>query len=176
MNFEYKVGYLWKYHEEDPGLQSWNRKNFIKPPGRNVEFARADWSTFDQPTWKVRPDLLEILKLLLETCGAHFWTGQPLNISFSSFPFVFHFLSLVLSFPQLFSIAPCWILHFRGLRVPGSENLKLGSCPDRPRALPTSAGRCVPRFLLNWKANFCIFKFVSSSPHLFLVKVGMIYT
>ena len=97
-------------------------------------------------------------------------------------PCTFHFLLFLFLFPfPLFSFpfphsAACWKWLFEALQVSGTDLLKLGSCPDRPRALPTSAGSCVPRFLLNWRANFYIFKVVSSSPHLFLVKVGMIYT
>ena len=46
MSFEYKVGYLWKYHEEDPDHQSWNWENLTEPLGRKVQSARADWLTF----------------------------------------------------------------------------------------------------------------------------------
>ena len=109
-----------------------------------------------------------------------FETWVSLHEPKQQFTFSFSFFFFFFSFPLLSSLnspsAGCWNWGFEGVRVPGLKKLKLGSCPDRPRALPTSAGSCVPRFLLNWRANFCIFNFVSSSPHLFLVKVGMIYT
>ena len=173
MNFEYKVGYLWKYHEEDPGLQNWKREISIEPLGRNVRSARADWSTFAYRQCSSSGSQLWCYFMLLKRLLT---TGSQNSLHF----YFFSFFSFLFSFPLLSSLvlhfAACWKCPFGDVRVPGSEKLKLGSCPDRPRALPTSAGSCVPRFLLNWRPNFCIFKFVSSSPHLFLMKVGMIYT
>ena len=95
MNFEYKVGYLWKSYEEDPGQQSWNSGFWRNPLGRNVGSARAVWSTFDQPTWKVSSSSLEILKLLLETCKSCWGPDFKHLLSFLLFFFSFLFLSLL---------------------------------------------------------------------------------
>ena len=103
MNFEYKVGYLWKSHDEDPGLQSWNSGFLRNPLGRNPESARAVWSNFDQPTWKSRSNSLEIFVLLLERFRAVLTTGfQPFQLFF-----YFSSFSLFFSFSPTFS----WFLE-----------------------------------------------------------------
>ena len=176
MNFEYKVGYLWKYHEEDPGqekLKSRKRAETARtdgqPPERIYKFCLPtvlrEWMT---ARWLIWVDL---------TFSAPFRPGTALGKSFFSF---FSFLSFFFSFPLLSSLlsppAACWNWPFEGVRVPGWKKLKLGSCPDWPRALPTCTGSCVSRFLLKFSTKFCKIKVISSPPNLFLVKVGMIYT
>ena len=171
MNFEYKVGYLWKYHEEDPGLQSWNWGKSTKPLGRKVQSARADWSSFVYRQCFASGCQLWCYFMLFRT--AKTWGSRN-----SSTLYFFSFFSFLFSFPLIpllvLPSAGCWILHFGGLRVPGLKKLKLGSCPDRPSALPTSAGSCGPRFLLNRRANSVKINFVSKPPNLFLVKVGIV--
>ena len=177
MNFEYKVGYLWKYHGEDPGQQkNWNGEVLRKPLGRNVESARADLLTFAYRQffasgvqlwswfWQIRRVRLLFSRDSLE------------NFIFLSFLFFFFFFSFPLLSSLLSPPAACWILHLEGLRAPGSEKLKLGSCPDWPRALSTCAGSCVSRFLLKFSTKFCKTKFVYIFYNYFLVKVGTFYT
>ena len=108
MNFEYKVGYLWKYHEEDPGQQSWIREGLRKPLGRNVESARADLLNFAH-----RQSFASGVQL-----WGWFWQIRRFRLLFSQdskekFHFTFFpFLFLLLLFPSpLFSsLSFCWLL------------------------------------------------------------------
>ena len=95
MNLEYKVGYLWKCHDEDPGQRSWNGDNLRKPLGRNEESARADCWFLACRQSSVNPAHWRYLKYFLDVSCTVFSPGQLYTFHFSSFPFAFFFLSLV---------------------------------------------------------------------------------
>ena len=89
MNFEYKVGYLWKSLDEDPGQRKLKLRKCTKT-------ARTEWGIrpsglliFGLPTVLGQPSSLEIFKMLFGRALAVFPTGQPLCIFIFTFSFLF---------------------------------------------------------------------------------------
>ena len=124
MNFEYKVGYLWKSYEEDPGQRSWNGEILRKPLGRNEESARADYWYFAYRQFSASGWQLARYFGLIWRFRRRLGRGQPWENHFSFLFFSF----LLLLFPSLLFSLPhlCWLLDvaFRGSPSARMEKVK----------------------------------------------------
>ena len=125
MNFEYKVGYLWKSHETDPSLQSWNWEISTKSLGRNVESARADWSTFAYRQFSVNPARWRSFFCFLSTFSAVSGSGQPCSFFFFSFLSLSN-LSLLFPFLSSLEIERGCPLVVWGVSKPRTEEVIIG--------------------------------------------------
>ena len=155
MNFEYKVGYLWKSPDEDPGQQKtetekWqtNRSDGCpKPPERIVRYFACRREKSIQIVWRYFGKLLTCLRPPRVRI-------QPWIFHFQPFLLFFLFLSLYLIFSQVFKgkrAVPFW---FKGLRVSGLKKFCLEKCLEGPGLQRTSFGIQIPRILLKYSANF----------------------
>ena len=174
MNFEYKVGYLWKTPEKDPGQQSWDGRFFNKTartgyPIRPSGF--CDKTANRAPCFQAAGHLLftvwDVLHLI--------WIRDRFEkIFLFFFSLSFSLLSLVHLFFLLFLVKRAVPRGFKGVPSSGSKILNLEKCSEGFKLQRTTFRIQILRILLKYRPIFCISKLLSSSPNIFLVKVGII--
>ena len=132
MNFEYKVGYLWKSPDEDPGQRKLKQGKFKNSARTECWIRPSGLVKLCLPTLCVKPD---ILVRSFSTFDVSFTFIQPDSLEIFHFPFSFLFSSSlsITSLPSLSrvrSLLPKWGL--RVFHLPDQQTLYWSSAQDVP--------------------------------------------